>query len=49
MPTVTIYIADGGTKLANGTPSEYGHMWYSLNKGDGSGCIRSLWPESFNP
>ena len=36
MPTVTINISGRGTILADGTPSEFGHMWYSLNDGYGN-------------
>jgi Ca2+-binding RTX toxin-like protein len=36
MPTITINIAGRGTRLADGTQSATGHMWYSLNDGSGN-------------
>ncbi|MBI5556778.1 MAG: hypothetical protein HY885_04010, partial [Deltaproteobacteria bacterium] len=36
MPTVTINIAGSGTQLATGETSSTGHMWYSLDDGDGN-------------
>lgn len=42
MPTLTVYMAPRGTPLAdkngvpNGETSVAGHMWYTLDKGDGS-------------
>jgi hypothetical protein len=41
MPTITINIAGRGTRLADGTQSDTGHMWYSLNDGRGNA------PESY--
>jgi hypothetical protein len=35
MPTVTINIAGRGTPTGDG-PSKVGHMWYSLNDGNGT-------------
>ncbi len=34
--SVTIHIAGAGTKLKNGGESAFGHMWYELDRGDGS-------------
>jgi hypothetical protein len=36
MPFVTIHIASAGTPETDKTTSTAGHMWYSLDKGDGS-------------
>ena len=36
MPSVIINIAGRDTQLANGTTSATGHMWYSLNDGNGN-------------
>lgn len=36
MLTVTINIAARGTPLSDGGFSEFGHMWYSLNDGNGN-------------
>ncbi|MET3449667.1 calcium-binding protein [Ralstonia sp. 1138] len=36
MPFVTVNIANAGTPLSDGNTSSVGHMWYSLDKGDGS-------------
>jgi Ca2+-binding RTX toxin-like protein len=35
-PTVTIHIADRGTALSTGGASATGHMWYSLDDGNGN-------------
>src|SRR2546428_50427 len=38
MPSLTVYIAAGGTQLSDqpDNPSKFGHQWYSIDKGDGS-------------
>lgn len=36
MPTVTINIAAPGTPLSGGGTSAVGHMWYSLDNGQGA-------------
>ncbi len=38
MPTLTVYIVDAGAEKNGGKPpSDYGHMWYSINDGKGGG------------
>lgn len=36
MPSITVHIAPSGNPLNNGGSSLTGHMWFSINNGNGS-------------
>jgi hypothetical protein len=45
MPTITINIAARGTLLADGGTSDVGHMWYTLDDGNGNSESKGFSPK----
>jgi hypothetical protein len=39
MPTLTVNIVGGGASEIDGTTSTAGHMWYTLNPGNGGAFL----------
>lgn len=46
--TVTVYIAYPGTPLKQGGTSDFGHMWYQLNDGNGNQKSYGFAPDENN-
>ena len=36
MPSITVHIAPSGNSLSDGSSSLTGHMWFTLNDGNGN-------------